>query len=232
MKPYILLFAFLCFISCTTENVPVLDNPVADTGINSKAKKVSFPANPSNPYDFVGYTYAAILDQLIDYPQNWSMANIFSLCEDNTAFQQMYSSGYVAMTDAELLSVFTAAELDIDQYIDSTALSEEGKNLLRSLVDNLVAIKTRDEQYDIAYNFLTGFENDIELSDLDSDDKHVLLVTCSILRHGYYMESRKRRRDRDWELSIGHIAATSYGAEIGEANSITAALGGRFVLGH
>jgi hypothetical protein len=232
MKPYILLSALLCFISCTTENVPGSDSPVTEKGIMAKAKKDNLPANPANPFDYVGIAYGAIQEHLLNHPESHNMTAIFSLCQSNIAFQVMYLEEYTPISDATLVSVFTDAETDLKHYLNSTRLTEEGQSMFLELIDSLGELKANDERYDVVYDFLAGYENTVSLSDLHNADKQILLTTFSILRNGYYVESRKRRKDRDWELSIGHIAATAYGAEVSEANSITASLGGRFVLVH
>lgn len=230
MKLIISLFALLWLFSCSTDTENGAETTPYAASDPALAKPMRAVGNTAKPYDVAGITYAAIQDNLIDHPGALSQADVLNSCLANIAFQEMQAQEYVPVPENVLEGVFNGAEADFSQFVSGTDLSGEAKSQLLLLADSLLSLKLKDADYDAVSHFIADFESSIGASPVPEDDKAVLLVTASILKHGYYNESKRRRRDRDWELSIGHIAATAFGAGLSNANAISASLGSRYAL--
>jgi hypothetical protein len=125
-----------------------------------------------------------------------------------------------------LLSIDTVQQLSIDDLnlsISQSGLSSGAQSLLLNCINGLLYLKAQDASYDEAYAYLVNFEASVLASNLSSYEKEILLSTLSIVRYDIYNTSARKKKDRDWELSVGNFMATTYGAKKSMPNAIISA---------
>ena len=198
----------------------VEQNPVTKkTGVEN-----TIVSNASNPYDHIGEAYLSLLDNYESFePKPESSSDVIELLEAIGGNIGFINADY---TPENLLSIDTVQQLSVDNLnlaISQSGLSSEAQSLLINCITGLLYLKEQDASYDEAYAYLVNFESAVLASILSPDEKEILLSTLSIVRYDIYNASARKKKDRDWELSVGNFMATTYGAKKSLPNAIISA---------
>lgn len=233
-----LIISIFTIISCSDDAI----QPAAPTGFPSGTGNSVKSLSPGDPGTSgtvpVGQLYADIYESYLAQgfgisEASTAVANAESTAQQNPSFVQLSGiTGYTPVSVGALTGLLEQANnTSLSVALQQTALSPSARLQILSLFDTLALLKQDNKDYDAVNAYLLSYDQEIsENPALSPDDIQTILTATSILNNGFYAESKKRRRDRDWELSVGHIAATVYGADLNSADAITYSLAGKFAI--
>lgn len=212
----VLLIGTACSTEANEESYAVQDHTTKKTG-----QSFDTVSNSSNPYDNIGETYLSMLDSYhAVQPEPGTSSEVVALLETIGGNIGFITSDY---SPEPLLSIDTVQQLSINDLslaISQSGLSGQAQSFLLNCITGLLELKQQDAAYEEAYAFLVNFESAVSASDLSSVEKEILLSTLSIVRYDIYNASARKKKDRDWELSVGNFMATAYGARESLPNAI------------
>ncbi len=170
------------------------------------------PSNSLNPYDSVGNLHNEIVDIYLSANHTHTSVEdindeIQTLIMASTTVSDS-SSLILPGTDviADILSSPYTSLMDI---IDNSDFTSYAKIQFADFVDSLMMMS--EEEYEDLYEFITLYESSVLIDiALNSNDKRIILTVTSLVRHSFYYS--KKRKDKDWETSVGNIAAGTGGA--------------------
>lgn len=80
-----------------------------------------------------------------------------------------------------------------------------------------------NDEYERIYQFIIFYESTVIASDqFTSEDKRIILITSSISRFSLYYG--RKRKDKDWDSSVGNRAGAFSGAVSNSLTAVTNAL--------
>ena len=187
-------------------------------------------ANIANPFDNRGLAYLQLLDSyeaLNDKPLgNAEIIDIITLLATNMGIVDHYYDPAISLniTTIKLLS-----STNLSGAIAGLPVSSVAQVRLQTLLGQLKVLKQQDAPYGDVYTTLLTMEQGIQQSVLPSHDTEVLLTTLAIVRYSVYNKSRRKRKDRDWELSVGNVMATAYGAAVSTPNAVISSVASEYI---
>jgi hypothetical protein len=228
MRHLLYMFSLLAITACSNEDMA--DSAPSSPKTLKSTITVDEGANPANPFDATGRNYLALHDAYEALPQKPLGNEAIILSFENIALSLGVSGEvYDPVVSQAISAVKNQATTNLNASISNLSISSSAKNHLISILNLLESLKQNDEGYDAVYSDLVEFEGTILSSALTVKDKQVLLTTLAITRYAIYNTSRKKRRDRDWELSVGNIMATAYGAVASEPNAVISGAASGFI---
>lgn len=217
------LFTFLAFLlqSCEVDsNIPDGQLPVTEAHREVSAE------NSANDYDATGKLMYDICHDYLDQNLNLSVTDsivdvVESLADLNPVFLTLRPSHYISPSSSRIdFIVGTSTPLGI---ITGSGLSLNAKQSLTDFLTDLMDLRDLDADYDEVYDFIVDYESTIMSNTaFSTQDRKIMLVGTSISRYGFYFAKKHRRkpRDRDWDISWGHIVAGIDGSEDNLAKAI------------
>jgi len=214
------------FYACTDdESVPGQKTDPAGKASLKKSTAES-PANPLNPNDSIGALYGLLYENY--EPVTTGTVFTDSLAADVLSFAlQEDDFAGLATGESPLLQavvvqgVYDSASQNFDSALSQTSLSAAGRASLASLAATFSVLKEAGAGFDAVHEAITNYEQGIGTdASLPEGDRALLFTTAALLRYELDVQRRKKRKDRDWEMSVGHIAAAAYGASEGAPEAI------------
>lgn len=208
-----IIFLLYLSIACSPEGT----ESTKAGGINTVPLKegVNMPNNPDNSQDYIGVIYTNLLDSYYQSAAaNPSLQQVLSQGESfallNPGFQSLVTSnGYSPVTISQIQPYLQGQSGDIAPLLvpDYSAGSVE---ILRSIANNLKELKQLDASYQKVYDSLLDVETaTINETGISTAERYGILTTAAILRNALYHDTRRKRRDRDWEWMMPNVAATA-----------------------
>lgn len=208
---YILTFLFF-FISCQNDDeIPTtvsetisFNDPIwGKTGIN--------PENPANPFDSVGIKHNIYLESFWD-----NFSDPVSITDAISKINTLTGAGGAKLLVNAPLQQKIQDILDdpADEFQDALQQTLSSSAAQQDLNDfnNYVEIN-KHQEFPVLYSFITDFEDEVLNGTIYStEDKRILLSFTSFIRHGIFL--KKRRDDKDWDISIASRAGALLGATV------------------
>jgi len=226
-------FILILFTSCSTES------ETADTSENQSnlEDEVALyradinPANSSNTYDAAGQLYYDISDSYhaqgkTSVTTSGTIEQVETIANLNEEFQTLRPATYLSPTVARIDYILSNQQATALGIISNSSLSTKAKLSLTEFITNLMVYRNQQADYEVIYPFIIAYETaTIADNGYTANDKKIILTTSSIARYEFYFAKKHRRkpRDRDWEISWGHIIAGTDGSEHSTANAIVMA---------
>ncbi|RYJ44299.1 hypothetical protein [Flavobacterium beibuense] len=235
-KATAIFILILLMTSCSDDAVRFSDTDQSEpTLVTIKSDTIINPALGVTP---LGELYISIYEsytaQGYGYGSSTNVAaNVESVAISDPSFSVLLNSQPYIPVSPDIVAAIKSQAINSSLYaaLQATSLSEAGKQKLLQLYENLEILKMENMEYDAVNSYMLEYDASVSNNPgLTPNDSEILLITSTILNNGFYAESKKRRRDRDWDLSIGHIATTTYGADLGPADAITYSLSGKYSL--
>ncbi|KGO85891.1 hypothetical protein Q765_13745 [Flavobacterium rivuli WB 3.3-2 = DSM 21788] len=230
MKNFLPGTALLCFalLSCTTE---AIQSGATEQTLNANQAFVSrqglgdaTPANTQNPYDFAGAAQNELLDLYLD--GNYSYSSIEEVSEKVAllAVQHYALDGQdtpPTISQEQIAAILTNPSGALGAIGTSPTLSAPAATGFSEFMVTLDA--AQDATFEELYSLIIAYETTvINNPDYSSADKEVILTSTSIARYTIYY--RKKRKDRDWDTSVGNIVAGASGAEENTISAVSMAV--------
>jgi hypothetical protein len=219
----------ILFSSCSTnEQTSNLHNQSNLTVASLHRKTGLYPENSNNPYDAAGQLYYDFSEiYLMQGKFSTTTAGTISQIEEiaslNEEFLTLRPATYLSPTPARIDYILNNQEITAMSIIANSSMTASGKSSLTGFLISLMGYRDMQKEYDFIYSFVLEYETAVIADNsLTVNDKKIILTTTSISRYGFYFASRHRRkpRDRDWEISWGHIIAGTDGSEANTAEAI------------
>lgn len=229
MKKVFYMLFLLAGIACSNDD-PAESSNSGNIALKTTIADDSEAANMANPYDDRGKAYLQLLDSykaLQTLPTGDT--EIIASIEAIAASLGIADSSYDPTISQNIRHVKQLSISNLDSAIAGLNITTSAQAQLYMLLNELTGLKQQDASYDTVYAVLINREQAILQSGLPSHDTAVLLSTLSIVRHSVYSKSRRKRRDRDWELSVGNVMAAAYGAKTSRPNAIISGGASEFI---
>lgn len=227
--------ALLFLISCSTDELSrepgaskELNNPIENresdysplNELNAQNAKYGV-----NPYDELGKAHNRILDAYwATHPNHNTIEEVYE------AVQNLMNADMAEGTATEpepsfinsITDIINDPENSLNTIISNSHLTNPAKTSLHGFIGSLVLIQ--DDSYEDIEQLIVSYEAFIMANSplLNNEDKRIILITTAIARYSFYYS--KRRKDKDWETSVGNIAAMTSGALDNSSAAIEMAL--------
>lgn len=205
--------------SCTDELVIEPETNALHNEILQR-KGLLTPRNCINPYDTIGKIQNMVLD--IYLSANHNHGTIEEINEEIKSITNNFSNISLESISSTYSPIGLISDIvnspgnSLNTIITNSHLTNHAKLSLTGFIDSLLFLQA--EEYEDIHELIITYESFvIENMTLNNEDKRVILTTSSIARYSFYYE--KKRKDKDWETSVGNIAASVSGAL---ENSLTA----------
>lgn len=209
------LFLFL-LAGCSPEELSM--NASDDAGNHYKKSGSQEPLNPANSSDHAGVVYGELLDAYYLQPTaehslQQTIEQGEALAFNNPGF--LLLSGHVPYIPLEAQDVEPYLLADPESLEDflSAAYSDNAIAYLSDIAINLQNLKDSNAPYQDVYSFLVATESAISSDhQLTGQERDALLTTASIIRTALHYDTKRKRRDRDWEMMTSNFTATANAA--------------------
>ena len=218
------------FASCSTENeTRISDDGQTNITSNTVLRKSGlYPENSNNLYDAAGQLYYAISDTYllqgnVSVTTTGTISQIESIANLNEEYVTLRPATYLSPTAARIDYILSNQQTTALNIIASSSMTANAKLSLSNFLTTLMIYRDLQKEYDLIYRLIVDYETAIiESNTLTANDKKIILTTTSVSRYGFYFASKHRRkpRDRDWDISWGHIIASTDGSEDNTASAI------------
>jgi len=222
---YALLFLF--FTSCTIEERIQNPDPVSETLVFNKGVG-DYPANILNPYDIAGRMHNEIIQGYINEDvEITSLENTIEQVELLTSHYPEFTAiktAFYEKPSVERMEYLTNSMPGrISEIITLSSLTMKGKISLANYITNLQWHVVNEKDYDTLYKFTIEYEVSVlKDTDFTANDRTILLTTAAVARYGYHLRKKKvKRRDRDWDISVGNFLTATDGVANSVAEAIT-----------
>lgn len=214
----------LLLVSCTSENIENTETPdgniLKEKSINAgKSTTAESPQNTANPYDIAGKIHNDILEVYLGTnPALGTIARISQRVDSISALNSDLLSLETSSANiyGEIQEIIDNPQTALNQAIANSPMTLIAKDCLSGFMVSMLLWEPNE--YSVIHESIISFEASV-LSNvqLSSEEKRIILTTCSITRYSVYYA--KKRKDKDWETSVGNRAGALQGAI---ANSSTA----------
>lgn len=229
MKYFIYIPFLLSLFSCSTEE-PVITTPSNKIVFKTLASDDGEASNAANPYDNYGKSYLYLYDAYERLkPKPVDNINIIASIENIAIGLNLLGDEYNPRAYQNIEDIKQLATNNTILAIQGLNIHPNAKTDLTTIINLLVSLKAGNAPYDTVYSDLLQKEAAVLLSDLPQKDKEVVLTTLAIVRHDIYNKSRKKRKDRDWEISVGNFLMIAYGAEVSFSNAVINGAAAEFI---
>jgi hypothetical protein len=209
----------LLIVSCTTDTI---DNAVSsDSKISSKKSEKSArlvqnlsPENPANLYDFAGKLHNDILDTYLagNYQYN-TIAQISQKIEaiaaESNDLTLLNLQTNLPINLDVVQEIINNPQAKLDEAITNSAMTNVAKGSLSSFMSDVLLWE--NNPYEEIYQSIISYESSvINNPQFNNEDKRIILTTSSIVRYSLYYA--KKRKDEDWDSSVGHRVGGLSGA--------------------
>ncbi|GIQ57866.1 hypothetical protein Flavo103_10020 [Flavobacterium collinsii] len=226
-----LLILLLLIFSCTTDNVENIDTEIIrrKTENTARLEQDFTPANPANTYDIAGKLHNDILD--IYLAGNYQHSTIVQISQQIEIIATANSDLILLDTGTNLpinldkvQEIVNNPQIRLDQEVVNSTLTIAAKESLSSFMNDVFLRENRSYQ-EIHESIISYEAIVIENQDFNNEDKRIILTTSSIIRYSMYHALIKK--DKDWDISIGH----NVGGLIGAIDNSSAAIRYSLVTG-
>ncbi|SHN20708.1 hypothetical protein [Flavobacterium xinjiangense] len=201
----------LLIISCTNDTIDTTYAFDSKASGKKSEKKESLlhnltPENPANIYDYAGKLHNAFLDLYLsgNYQHN-TIAQISKriqkIANGNSDGTLLKLQPMVSKNLEEIQKIVKNPEAALQDAISNASMADEAKNSLFNFMN--AALFWENEEYEAIYQSIISYESSVINNDEFSDeDKQIILTVSSITRYSLYYN--KKRKDEDWETSVGN----------------------------
>jgi hypothetical protein len=211
MKNFKVWLLVLPLFTVACSNDLNITEEVGTTTTYNEKKSLVDPDNSLNPYDYTGRIHNDILKTLDELDLNYTSAEQISSIIDSVAAEHPEVPSPAASLSGLATEISWMAEDDgaFDDVLLDSSLGSTAKSSLSGFMDSLIAII--DGSYEEIYSMIVLYE-DLVLANtgFTVTEKRIILTTTSVARFSFH---RKKRKDKDWETSVGSYAGTVYGAQ-------------------
>lgn len=188
-------------------------------------KTTTFPLTTSNPYDEIGELHNVLFDTYLATPN--TSDTIEDIATEVNNLISLFAN--LPQTTISIDSLFTGKveqfirypEQSLDTIVSQIGLSTTAKSKLLNLIEITSGITTTDIN-EALFQVVTFEEQIFSNTILSTREKEIIFKVSSIAKYSLY--DNGDRKDKDWDLSVGNIVASTYGANNNSQDALLLAL--------
>lgn len=196
-------------------------------------KTTTFPIGSENPYDEIGVLYNVLFDTYS------TSENTADTIEDIAVEVNGLIAGYsnLGQITIPINTWFTDwveqiiydPEHSLDIIVSEAGLPVKVKTKLDDLIGLASGVTTSNYQETLVdiISYEKGIITDVSLN---LKEKEIILTVSSIVKYSLY--DNGDRKDKDWDLSVGNIVATVYGATYSRQDALLMGLTTKIFQNH
>lgn len=222
----------LVFTSCNSEEPkPIIK--IQNKSLLSKPILANAGVNLNNPYDNAGLLYVELTSAYLSNETTYSqmiLASCHNICNANLAYLGMLPTNYLYSSQSEIGYYIGNDVAKLHLSINASGLSTTAKTSLSDFITEVESKKFQGVDFETLLGYIVGFEDGIGSSGFSAADKKLILTVSSIIRHANHLSTslkKQKPRDRNWDITMGLVAATIDGA----SQSMAKAIENAFVVG-
>lgn len=225
---FLSIVAVAALQSCSTESDPIPDK-VQNTLTDAHLRKTGlYPENSANAYDAAGQLMYDICHNYLEQGNVVSttgstISQVESIANLNSEYLTLRPLSYISPASSRIDYIMTNQQATALDIISNSSLSLKAKLSLTEFLTGLMNHRDLGTDFDIVYSYIINYETAV-IGDngYTANDRKIVLTATSVSRYGFYFAKKHRRkpRDRDWEISWGHIVAGMDGAADDAAKAI------------
>lgn len=185
-----------------------------------------------NPYDEIGRLHDILFDNYLT-----SDNNADTIEEIATEVSNLITNSNSGQTTIPVNNEFidwveqilNNPEHSLEIIASETGLSVRATTKLNDFIE-LVSEATTNNNQEILIDIISYEKGVITDMSLTSKEKEVVLTTSSIVKYSLY--NNGDRKDKDWDLSVGNIVATVYGATYSQQDALLLGLTTKIFQNH
>jgi hypothetical protein len=209
MKKILLCGVLVSFITLLSS----CDSEELTSNHQQQLKKTSPSVRSDNPFDTIGILYNVLFDAYAasnnrDDTIEGIAVKINELITGHSNLEPTTIAINAGFTD-RVEQILNYPEYSLDIIVSEVGLSVRVKTKLNDLIELVSGVTTNDYP-EIGVDVISYEEDIITDESLTPEEKEVLLTVSSIVKYSLY--DNGDRKDKDWDLSVGNIVATIYGA--------------------
>jgi len=189
------------FVSCNTDDVSTTETTKQSQEF--KEENTNVFSKSLSPYDTLGSFHNLVLDTYISENYSYTtLEDIFQQVKHTTENlgKTTYLSGLAPLED--LTYMVNNSESSLDSFIENSDLTDLAKTSFSGFAFSLSVIESSDD--DTFYSSITDYEQSVKGNvNLSSEDNASILTVTALLKYSCTFR-KKRRKDKDWEVSIGN----------------------------
>ncbi|MFA7445013.1 MAG: hypothetical protein WCY89_03640 [Flavobacteriaceae bacterium] len=189
------------------------DNEELTSSHQQQLKKTSPSTSSDNPFDAIGVLHNVLFDAYVasnnrDDTIEGIAVKINELITGYSNLEPTTIAINAGFTD-RVEQILNYPEHSLDIIVSEVGLSVRVKTKLNDLIELASGVTINDypETGVDVISYEKGIITDVSLT---PEEKEVLLTVSSIVKYSLY--DNGDRKDKDWDLSVGNIVATAYGA--------------------
>jgi hypothetical protein len=225
----VILFPFL-ITSCTDDlYIESIDNEVIDKKKSRRsASKVAElnPENPANQYDVAGKVHNDILEiYLMGNYQYSTIAQISEQVESiaslNSYLMTLNLDNDIPINTLEISNIVNHPSLTLNQIMVNCSMTDPAKISLSNFIESLM--QQKDGEYENIYQSIISYESLVMgNTQFNNEDRRIILTVSSIARYSLFYD--KKRKDEDWDTSVGNLVGGVSGAINNSSTAVKMAL--------
>ena len=223
MKKYILITLFAAMLYSCTENEHTLtaERNTVHTLTNSDYRiGDAYPINSDNPFDNAGILHNELVERYYsgkNLPADLdSIALRVKIIADSIPELVAMKSASVSNFNISIVEYMLAYPASCaSAVISATTMSAGGKLSLSGFIDAMLLLSKKEDHYSSFYAFVCAYENDVYFDNqLSTEDKRIIQITTSIVRHSVYRKKKKPKKntDLDWTIWIANSVGATHGS--------------------
>lgn len=197
----ILVLILSFFVCCTTDDIFIVETTTRSKEFQEK--NTNMYLKNLDPYDTLGNFQNSILETyIVQDHYHATLGSIFEqvkLITENLSNTE-YTGGLVPLEN--LTYMVNYPETSLDTFIENSNLTDIAKTSFSNFAISLSVIESSDDDtfYSTIINYEQSVKADINLTSADSES---ILTTTTLLKYSSIFR-KKRRKDKDWEVSVGN----------------------------
>lgn len=200
------------FVSCNTDDVSTVET--ITTSKEFQKQNTTVFSKSLGHYDTLGSFHNLVLETYVSENYTYTaIEDIFHQVKQTTENlgNTTYLSGLPPLEN--LIYIVNNPESSLDTFIENSDLTDLAKTSFSSFATSLSLIESSDD--DTFFNTITVYEQSVRADvNLSSADNESILTATTLLKYSSTFR-KKRRKDKDWEVSVGNrdnISAKFQGA--------------------
>lgn len=211
--------------ACTSEDIQdneLISQKPFEKGTLQSTKRFedARPENPQNPIDIAGKIHNDILDAYLSANYQFNTIEqisqkIDSISGLNIDYKNLEAN--VTPKFYEIQNITDNPQDALEMAISGSMMASNAQSCLSNFIVSLNVWETNE--YDFIYRHIVSFENSvINNPQFNSREKNIILTTSSIARYSLFYS--RKRKDKDWETSVGNRVGAVQGAMVNPATAV------------
>lgn len=227
-KVFICFLALILSSACSSDDRAFIAAPEASTALYFEREGDTLPNNSENPYDSLGQLQYELFSSFYETAAATTdldsvIHSVELLVFSSQRFVPLQRPTYEPLTAARIQDVLTTP-LHMETTLAASGMTSTAQAMLTDFIAASVDYCDASYDFEAVYSLITAYEAAVLAdSSLTVQDREILLVTSSVIRHSIYTKKKKRPKkntDPEWDLMVGTFRGAVDGAVHDPAHAV------------